>query len=223
VSAASSGSFELRFRTVVLDVDSTLCGLEGIDWLAAQRGPVAEREVARLTQRAMDGATPLDAVYGERLAMIRPAAPETTSLALAYRRALAPGAAVAVARLARHGVRVVLVSGGIREAIVPIAAGLRIPPADVHAVSLRFDAGGAYAGFDAGSPLATQGGKLVVVRGLALLRPILAVGDGATDLALRPAVDAFAAFTGFVRRAAVVAGADLELTSFQELAEAVLP
>ena len=223
MTTPSLPAFEPRFRTVVLDVDSTLCGLEGIDWLAAQRGPVAEREVARLTQRAMDGATPLDAVYGERLAMIRPAAPEITSLALAYRRALAPGAAEAVARLVRHGVRVVLVSGGIREAIVPIAAGLRIPPADVHAVSLRFDAGGAYAGFDAGSPLATQGGKLVVVRGLALMRPVLAVGDGATDLAVRPAVDAFAAFTGFVRRAAVVAGADLELTSFQELAEAVLP
>lgn len=223
MSAPSPGSFEPRFRTVVLDVDSTLCGLEGIDWLAAQRGAVAEREVARLTQRAMDGATPLDAVYGERLAMIRPAAPEITSLALAYRRALAPGAAAAVARLVRHGVRVVLVSGGIREAILPIAAGLRIPPADVHAVSLRFDAGGDYAGFDTGSPLATQGGKLVVVRGLALPRPILAVGDGATDLAVRPAVDAFAAFTGFVRRAAVVAGADLELSSFHELAEAVLP
>jgi len=35
-------------------------------------------------------------------------------------------------------------------------------------------------------------------------------------------VSAFAAFTGFVRRAAVVAGADLTLTSFDQLAEAVL-
>ena len=32
------------FRTIVLDVDSTLCGIEGIDWLAARRGhAIAER------------------------------------------------------------------------------------------------------------------------------------------------------------------------------------
>ena len=212
-----------RYRTVVLDVDSTLCGLEGVDWLAAQRGAATALQVARLTQRAMDGEITLDAVYGARLDLIRPAAPEITSLALAYRRALAPGAAAAVSRLVRHGVRVVLVSGGIREAIAPIAAGLRLPPHDVHAVSVRFDAAGAYGGFDATSPLATQSGKLLVVQRLALPRPVLAVGDGATDLAVRPAVDAFAAYTGFVRREAVAAAADFELHSFDQLLEAVLP
>lgn len=222
MSGLHDATFELRYRAVVLDVDSTLCGIEGVDWLAAQRGASVQREVARLTERAMEGEVALDAVYGERLAMIRPAAPEIASLALAYRRALATGAAPAVARLRRHGVRVVLVSGGIREAIVPIAAGLRLPPADVHAVSVHFDAAGAYAGYDAGSPLATAAGKLAVVGRLGLPAPALAVGDGATDLAIRPAVSAFAAFTGFVRRAAVVAGADLELTSFDQLAEAVL-
>jgi phosphoserine phosphatase len=212
-----------RYASVVLDVDSTLCGVEGVDWLAERRGPHVAAEVARLTERAMDGELALDTVYGERLAMIQPSAPEIAALALAYRRALAPGAPAAVARLVRHGVRVVLVSGGIREAILPIAAGLRLPPADVHAVSLRFDATGAYAGFDIASPLATQRGKLEVVRALALPRPALAVGDGATDAAMRSAVDAFAAFTGFVRRPAVLIAADMELPSFAHLLEAVLP
>jgi phosphoserine phosphatase len=216
-------TFAVRFATVVLDVDSTLCGVEGIDWLAAQRGAGAAAEVARLTERAMEGEVALDAVYGARLALIRPSAPEIASLALAYRRALAPGAPTAVARLVRHGVRVVLVSGGIREAIVPIAAGLRLPPSDVHAVSLRFDASGGYAGYDEASPLATQEGKRAVVERLALPGPVLAVGDGATDLAVRPAVDAFAAYVGFVRRPAVADAADFELASFQALAEAVLP
>ena len=212
-----------RFASVVLDVDSTLCGVEGVDWLAARRGPEVALEVARLTERAMSGELSLEAVYGARLEMIRPAAVEITALALEYRRALAPGAARAVAALLRRGVRVALVSGGIREAILPVAAGLRIPPGDVHAVSVRFDAGRLYAGFDAASPLATHGGKLTVVRALGLPRPTLAVGDGATDAAVRPAVDCFAAFTGFVHRAPVVAAADLELPSFDHLLEAVLP
>jgi hypothetical protein len=35
-------------------------------------------------------------------------------------------------------------------------------------------------------------------------------------------VDAFAAFTGYVRRAPVVAGADLSIASFAQLVELVL-
>jgi phosphoserine phosphatase len=60
------------------------------------------------------------------------------------------------------------------------------------------------------------------VRSLDLPRRILAVGDGATDLAMRADVDAFAAFTGFVRREAVVAAADLELERFDQLVELAL-
>jgi phosphoserine phosphatase len=220
---APARSADPHYASVVLDVDSTLCGIEGIDWLAEQRGGATAGEVARLPTRAMNGEIALDEVYGARLELIRPSAAEITALALAYRRALAPGAPPAVAALLRHGVRVVLVSGGLRQAILPIAAGLRIAPEDVHAVPLRFGRGGGYAGFDASSPLTTQGGKLELVRGLDLPTPTLAVGDGATDLALRPAVSAFAAFTGFVRRAPVAGAADFELASFDHLLEAVLP
>jgi phosphoserine phosphatase len=211
------------FASVVLDVDSTLAGIEGVDWLAARRGPALAAEIAAVTDRAMDGAIPLEAVYGERLALIRPSAAEVAALADAYRAALAPGAAEAVARLRAAGVRVVLVSGGLREAILPCAAALGIAPEDVHAVSVRHDVDGAYAGFDGASPLATQAGKPAVVRALALPAPALAVGDGATDLAIRPAVAAFAAFTAFARRDAVVRGADRELRSFAELLDLVLP
>jgi phosphoserine phosphatase len=118
--------------------------------------------------------------------------------------------------------RVVLVSGGLRDAILPLAAQLAIAEEDVHAVSLRFTADGAFAGYDDASPLTTASGKQDVVRSLALPRRILAVGDGATDLAIRPAVDGFAAFTGFVRRAPIVASADVVIDSFAQLVELVL-
>ena len=56
-----------RFNSVVLDVDSTLSGVEGIDWLAALRGPEVEAWSAALTARAMEGLIPIEAVYGERM------------------------------------------------------------------------------------------------------------------------------------------------------------
>jgi hypothetical protein len=49
------------------------------------------------------------------------------------------------------------------------------------------------------------------------------VGDGSTDLAMRPAVDRFVGFTGFVRRDVVVEQADALIQTFDELTRLVLP
>ena len=206
---------------MILDVDSTLCGIEGVDWLAARRGPEMAARVVALTEQAMQGLIPLDAVYGERLALIRPSRDDVAALAAAYVGALSRGAADALRRLRAAGLAVVLVSGGLREAILPVALQLGFIAGDVHAVGVAFDGAGAYAGYDRASPLATQAGKRTLVESLALPRPALAVGDGSTDAAMRPAVDAFAAFTGFVRREPVVRAADIELSSFDELVELV--
>jgi HAD superfamily phosphoserine phosphatase-like hydrolase len=216
-----------RYRTLILDVDSTLCALEGIDWLAARRGPDVVARVAALTDRAMQGEIALESVYGERLALVRPGRAELAALAEAYAAAVVPGAANAVARLHAAGVRVALVSGGIRQSIIPFARTLGIAPQDVHAVDVVVDMGGQYFAYDAGSPLATQTGKRDVATALlaadgGLPRPALAVGDGATDVAMRGVADAFAAFTGVVRREPVGRDADLEITSFDQLVETVL-
>jgi phosphoserine phosphatase len=210
------------FASVVIDVDSTLCGVEGIDWLAALRGSNVGAKVTDLTDQAMRGRIALDAVYGERLALVQPARYEVEMLANVYIAALAPGAARAVRRLRDAGRRVVLVSGGVREAILPVARRLAIADEDVHAVAARFGPDGEYDGHDADSPLTRAAGKRTVVEALALPRRVLAVGDGATDLAIRPVVDAFAAFTGFVRRDAVVKAADLTVESFDQLTDIVL-
>ena len=211
-----------RFASVVLDVDSTLSGIEGIDWLAGLRGPEMAARITALTDRAMRGEITLDSVYGERLQMIAPTRREIEALSQAYVAAIAPGAADVIAKLRRAGVAIALVSGGLREAIVPLA---RVVGAEGHAltaVSIRFSGDGSYAGYDQRSPLATQHGKAQVVRDLALAAPVLGVGDGATDLAMRPSVAAFGAFTGFVRRDAVVRGADHTIESFVQLEALVL-
>jgi phosphoserine phosphatase len=202
---------------VILDVDSTLCGIEGVDWLATRRGGDLAARIAGLTDQAMRGEIALDAVYGERLALIGPTRDDLAALSAAYAQAQAPGAAVAVRRMRAVGVRLALVSGGLREAILPVARELGFADGDVHAVRLTFDAAGTYVDFDRASPLTTQEGKSAVARSLDLPRPVLAVGDGATDAAMRPAVDAFAAFTGFVRREPVVRAADFVIPSFDSL------
>lgn len=210
----------MAFRTLLLDVDSTLAALEGIDWLAARRGPDVARQVADATDRAMRGEIALDAVYGERLALVQPGRDDIAALAEAYEAAIVPGARDAIGRLQGAGVRVVLVSGGIRQALLPLGRAVGIAPADVHAVDVVVDMGGRYFAYDAGSPLATQTGKRAVAERLLAeghARPMLGVGDGATDLAMQGTVDAFAAFTGVVRREPVVRGADHEIATYDQL------
>ena len=206
-----------RYASVILDVDSTLCGLEGIDWLAGRRGKLVAEDSRKLTQRAMDGEIPLDTVYGARLALIRPTLHEIAALSNAYRKAIDPDAERVIATLRERGVHLFLVSGGIRRAIAPLASQLGFQRDDLFAVELRWDESGAYVGFDTESPLTSQDGKLEIVRSLPLDRPALAVGDGATDAAMRPGVDAFAAFTGFVERENVIRLADYVLPTFRDL------
>jgi phosphoserine phosphatase len=216
----------LAYASVVIDVDSTLCGVEGIDFLADRRGPTVSAEITALTDRAMKGEIPLESIYGRRLTMIRPTRDDVDALAAAYEHSLAPGAANAIASMRAAGARLVLVSGGIRQAILPIARSLGFDDADVLAVPLCFDEAGGYAGFDATSPLTNQRGKPELVAKLIdtgrLPRPVLAVGDGMTDAKLKGTSDAFAIFTCFARRERVASLADLEIASFPALARVVI-
>jgi phosphoserine phosphatase len=211
-----------RFLSVILDVDSTLSGLEGIDWLAARRNPEVARQVARLTSEAMAGRRTLNEVYGARLGVVKPTVAEMAALAEAYRENVAPGAADAIARMLGEGVGLEVVSSGFHDAVAPFVKHLGLPEERVHAVRVEFDADGNYAKFDATAALVVQGGKRMIAQTLRLERPVLAVGDGVTDAEIRPVADAFAAFTGFVRREPVVAIADFTVGSFAALERLVL-
>ena len=215
----------LAYRSVVFDVDSTLTGIEGIDWLAARRDPETMAFVVRLTECVMSGEVRMEDAYDVRLARIGPTRDEMAELAAVYRDAIAPDARAVVAELVRRRVRVVAISGGIEAAVVPFCTGLGLAPTDIHAVRVDWNARGTFAGFDRESPLTVQLGKATLLRSLALPRPILAVGDGSTDAEMKRAgeADAFAAYTGFARRPAVVADADFVLESFEPLIDVVAP
>ena len=195
---------------VVFDCDATLSALEGIDQLAALAG-VAD-QVSALTHRAMNGEVPLEAVYGERLALIRPRQSDLAAIAQQYLDHITPGARETIAALQARGVKVAIVSGGILDAILPLAAALGVAPADTFAVRLQFTANGDYAGFDA-SPLATAAGKAAIVAAWKAqhgLKRLAMVGDGMSDVAARApdAADVVIGYGGVVERAVVRATAD---------------
>ena len=194
-----------RFRCVLFDCDSTLSAIEGIDELAREH----KAEIERLTELAMRGELPLEAVYGRRLAIIRPSRAEVARVGALYVERLVAGARETVQALHEAGIEVRIVSGGLLPAVLHVGRALDIDDALVFAVDVAFDEDGGYAGFDETSPLARQGGKAALIGSWTdLPRPAMLVGDGATDLEAKEVVDRFVAFAGVEARAAVVAGGD---------------
>lgn len=195
-----------RFGTVIFDCDSTLSTLEGIEEIARAH----RAEIEAMTEEAMRGKVPLEAVYGRRLELVRPPRGRVLALGQRYVDTLVPGTREAVESLQRAGVHVRIISGGLKPAVLILARSLGIEDSAVDAVDVYFGDDGLYSGFDVASPLAASGGKRIVIEAFSqeVPRPIMLVGDGATDLEAQPAVDAFVAFAGVAYRPAVVAAAD---------------
>lgn len=206
------------YRHVFFDVDSTLVTIEGIDVLAG-----GNPEIVRLTEAAMNGEVPLGEVYGRRLEIIRPSRADIDTLASRYLASLVDGAEETIAALQGAGASVHLVTGGIEQAVAPVARRLNIPPRALHAVALEFHDDGSYKDFDRRSLLARTGGKELVVRSvLARAKGKSAfIGDGVTDLETKPVVDLFIGFGGVEQRARVRENAEVYVTA--PTLKAVLP
>jgi len=192
------------FAAVWFDCDSTLSAIEGVDELLQFLAPELRAELAALTTQAMDGTLPLATVYVMRLARIAPTRNQVAAIGELYVRRLVPHAREVVQALLHLGKQVGICSGGLLQPVQHLAASLGVPPANVHAVPVLFDAGGRYVDFDRTSPLWQNGGKVRVLRALpASHRPVAFVGDGVTDLETQGTADLFVGFGGVVARPVV--------------------
>ncbi|MBI2969985.1 MAG: HAD-IB family phosphatase [Gammaproteobacteria bacterium] len=204
---------------VIFDCDSTLSAIEGVDELAASRGLGAE--IRELTAAAMAGRTALEEVYGRRLDLIRPHRADLDWLGKRYVEALVPGAADTVRILHSLGRQVHIVSAGFLQAVHAVATALGVARENVHAVELRFNANGSYAGF-AESPLTRSGGKAAICSELMTrYGQAVAIGDGATDLEMKNTGARVIGFGGVIVRPEVRKAADVYVTEPSLLA--VLP
>ena len=205
-------------RLIIFDCDSTLSAIEGVDELARGRGPEVFRQVEAMTHDAMEGRIPVESVFGRRLDLIRPTQADTAAIGERYIATVEPTARATIATLKERGWTPVILSGGFRPCIRPLANYLGVER--VEAVDLHFDTAGNYAGYDRDFPTTRSGGKpLVVARLKAEFNPakVIAVGDGVSDLEMKPEVDLFAGFGGYVARPAVRDQAPAFIYKLQEL------
>ncbi len=207
-------------KLLVLDCDSTLSAIEGVDELARVRGETTFAAVEAMTHDAMDGRLAVEAVFGKRLEIIQPSADDVAAVGQRYIDTVEPTAVETLGALRERGWTPIILSGGFRPAIRPLAAYLAVER--IEAVDLYFDADGNYTGFDETYPTTRSGGKPEVIRRLkAELQPsrVVMVGDGVSDLETQTEVDLFVGFGAYVARSKVQAEAAVFIRKLSELGE----
>ncbi len=214
--------------TLIFDFDSTLVRIETLEALAdiALEGHAdassVRAQVAALTDRAMSGQMDFGQALRGRLDLLPLMREHVETLA---DRILDEGTSSVRRNLKffnDHAERIIILSGGFREIIAPIAQRLGVGPDRVFCNDLIYDGDGRVTGVDDANPLSHENGKPEVIRNLGLAGPVVMVGDGWNDaeVKLKGAADRFYAFTEIARRERVVEVADAEARSIDELLHA---
>ncbi|WP_088343240.1 MULTISPECIES: phosphoserine phosphatase SerB [Rhodomicrobium] len=171
-----------RKRMLVADMDSTIIQQECLDEVAGLAG--IGPKIAAITDRAMRGELPFEDALRERIALLAGFPEAKLQEVLDLQIALTPGARQLAETMRAHGARTVLVSGGFTFFTRCIAerAGFDVDYGNRFIIENGMVTGVA-------DPILGQNAKLEAMSREAVhagigLKEVIAVGDGANDLAM---------------------------------------
>ncbi|WP_089684723.1 phosphoglycerate dehydrogenase [Catalinimonas alkaloidigena] len=200
----------------VIDFDSTVTRVEGLDELAAialEGQPDAAEKVAavrRITDQGMDGSMTFSESLQQRLALLSAHRDHLTPLVASLHGKISESFLRNKAFFAQHAEHIIVISSGFREFVAPIATSLGVRPENIYANEFTYDAEGNIVGVDQSNVLSENNGKVKLLNRLQLPGKVYVIGDGYTDYEIRAAglADKFYAFTENVQRANVLEKAD---------------
>lgn len=181
-----------RKRLLIADMDSTIIIGESLDELADHAG-IRDR-ISAITARAMRGELDFDSALKERVAMLKGLSASTIDTVTGGLK-VTPGAAALVATMKSAGSYCALVSGGFK----PMTEAMRIRLGfDEDRSNILHVADGMLTG-TVGEPILGREAKLSALNEMTArlgigARDVLAVGDGANDLAMLQAAGMGVAF-----------------------------
>jgi phosphoserine phosphatase len=183
IDIALVAAHERRKRLFLADMDSTMIEQECIDELAAHVGLRAE--VSALTESAMRGEIAFEPALRERVALLKGLPVGVADELIERHITLSPGTRELIATMRANGTYCCLVSGGFTLFTAAIAGKLGF---DEHRANRLVARDGRFTG-EVEEPILGRDAKLAALRELrerfSLPRAaVLAVGDGANDLAM---------------------------------------
>ena len=170
-------------KLLVADMDSTMITVECIDELADYAG--IKPQIAAITEAAMRGELDFEAALDARAALLAGLPESVIAECLAERVKIMPGAKALVRTMRARGWHAILVSGGFTRFAEPVAAEIGFDRAIANVLEI---ADGVLTGKVA-KPIVGSDTKLQTLLAATaefglLPEQVLAVGDGANDLAM---------------------------------------
>jgi D-3-phosphoglycerate dehydrogenase len=215
---------ELEQLTIVIDFDSTFTKVEGLDELAriALEGNPKQAEIVgkirEITDKGMTGEYSFADSLRERVALLPANQTHVNQLITFLKGKISDSFKRNKAFIREHADRILIVSSGFKDFIVPVVAEMGIAAENVHANTFTYDGDGNITGYDQTNLLSQDKGKVRLLQALALEGEVFVIGDGYTDYELREAglANKFFAFTENVSRKAVTDKADFVVPSLDE-------
>jgi phosphoserine phosphatase len=172
-----------RKKLLIADMDSTIIACECLDELAGMAG--LKPRIAAITERAMRGEIAFEAALRERVGLLKGLPLAALERTLRERVQLNAGARALVATMKAHGAAALLVSGGFTYFTAHVAADAGF---DAHQANVLLDDGEALTG-EVQEPILGREAKLAALEHAVAemgigYDDVLAVGDGANDLAM---------------------------------------
>ena len=196
-----------RKQLLLADMDSTIIEQEVVDELAAAAGVGAA--VSAITTRTMRGEIEFEPALVERVALLKGLPAAAIDSIIRDRITFAPGGHTLVATMKAHGAFTAIVSGGFTAFTGHVAETLGF---ESHEANTLIIEDGRLSG-RVGKPILGKAAKVEAMHRLTTRlkiasKDVIAVGDGATDIAMLQLADLGVAFQG---KPAVRAVADVRI------------
>lgn len=208
----------------IIDFDSTFTKVEALDVLGEisligrpDRNDVLD-QIKAITDRGMSGEIGLADSLALRLKLLNAHRDHLPALIETLMGKISDSFQRNQVFISENADHIYVVSSGFREFIVPIVTSLGVKESHVFANTFTYDEAGNIVGCDHENPLASDGGKVKLMRNLNLDGDVYVIGDGYTDYEIREAglANKFYAFTENVARIKVMEKADHITPSLDE-------
>ncbi|KXX70241.1 phosphoglycerate dehydrogenase [Flammeovirga sp. SJP92] len=212
-------------RFFVIDFDSTFTKVEALDVLSdiLYEGTDKKEEIGskikELTDQAMAGELSFREALEQRLALLDATKKDVDQLSSELKKLVSESVKRNKAFFSQEKDNVLIVSSGFKDFIAPVVKDFGIKEENIYANTFTYNDKDEVTGFDASNPLSEHKGKVKLMEELSLDGEVLVIGDGYTDYEIREAglAKTFYAFTENIKREKVLAKADVEASSFDEI------
>ena len=209
---------------IIIDFDSTFITEESLDELAKYKlrdqpdSQTILNKIKSLTNAGMNGDIPFKQSLDERMEVLNLNRSDINSVSKILSECVTPSFTKNKSFFIENNNKIIILSGGFKELIVPIVDDFGISSSNVFANDFIYNSSEQITGINKDNIMSKNGGKVKQSKLLSIHGTVHVIGDGYTDYEIKldgPATHFFA-FTENVERKNICELADLTLSNFDD-------